>query len=174
MEKLYENGLENYPKSTVIFTNTLLFFWFGLAAYGMSVLKFAGLSVISIIYLLFALIMLGFVLRKHLCTHCYYYDSWCGTGWGKLSACLFKQKSGNYELGMKLAGMTWGLLSVVPIIAIPLAMFLHKEFLLYGGISLASFLVIMIINQFGRKKGCSQCKMRYICTASAYKACPEK
>ena len=169
MDKLYEKGLENYPKSAVVLTNTLLLLWFGFAVYGMSVLKFAGLPIISILYLSFVLVMLGVVLRKHLCTHCYYYGKLCGSGWSKLSSCQFKQKSGNYELGMKLAGMTWGLLTIIPIIAISLAMFLHKDFLISGGISLVGFIVIMIINQFGRKKGCSQCKMRYICKASASK-----
>ncbi len=169
MEKLYEKGLEKYPKSMVISTNILLLLWFGFAAYGMSVFNFSGLPMISIIYLLFAFMMLVFVLRKHLCTHCFYYDKCCGTGWGKLSSCFFKEKSGNYELGMKLAGMTWGLLTVIPIIAIPLAMFLHRDFLMSGGISLLCFLIIMVINQFGRKNGCSQCKMRYICRASAAK-----
>ena len=169
MDKLYEKGLENYPKSAVVLTNTLLLLWFGFAVYGMSVLKFAGLPIISILYLSFVLVMLGVVLRKHLCTHCYYYGKLCGSGWSKLSSCQLKQKSGNYELGMKLAGMTWGLLTIIPIIAISLAMFLHKDFLISGGISLVGFIVIMIINQFGRKKGCSQCKMRYICKASASK-----
>ena len=168
-QKLYEKGLENYPKSIVILTNVLLTMWFVFAAYGMSALKLAGFPIVSALYLLFALVMLGFILRKHLCTHCYYYGKLCSSGWSKLSSCQFKQKSGNYELGMKLAGMTWGLLTIIPIIAIPLAMFLHKEFLISGGISLVCFLVIMVINQLGRKKGCSQCKMRYICKASAAK-----
>ncbi|OFV68046.1 MAG: conserved hypothetical protein, membrane [Candidatus Syntrophoarchaeum caldarius] len=152
-QKLYENGLENYPKPTVVLTNVLLLLWFGFAAYGMSALRFVGLPIISIIYLLFAFLMLGFVLRKHLCTHCYYYGKFCGTGWGKLSSCLFKEKSGNYELGMKMAGLTWGLLTIVPIIAIPLAIYLHREFLIPGGISLTGFMVIMAANQLGRKKG---------------------
>ncbi len=169
MEKLYEKGLENYPKSTVILTNALLLLWFGLAAYGMSALKFAGLPIISVLYLLFTLAMLGFILRKHLCTSCYYYNKWCGSGWSKLSSCLFKEESGNYELGMKLAGITWGLLTIVPIIVIPITMFLHREFLMSGGICLTGFLAIMAINQLGRKKGCSQCKMKYICKASAAK-----
>jgi len=90
-------------------------------------------------------------------------------GWGKLSSYVFKEKSGNYELGMKLAGLTWGLLTIVPIIAIPVAMFLHEEFLVPGGISLTGFLAMMVVNQFGRKKGCAQCKMRYTCKASAAK-----
>lgn len=168
-QKLYEKGLENYPKATMILTNVLLLLWFGFAAYGMSALMLVGLPIISIVYLLFALVMLGFVLRKHLCTNCYYYGKWCGTGWGKLSSYLFKEKSGNCELGMKLAGMTWGLLTVIPIIAIPVAIFLHRGFLITGGICLAGFLIIMMVSQFGRKKGCAQCKMRYICKASAAK-----
>lgn len=168
-QKLYEKGMENYPKAAVILTNVLLLLWFGFAAYGMSALKLVELPMLSIIYLLFAFMMLGFVLRKHLCTHCYYYSKWCGTGWGKLSSCLFKEKSGNHEVGTKLAVMTWSLLTIVPIIAIPLAMFLHGDFLIAGGICLAGFLVIMVVNQFGRKKGCAQCKMRYICKASVAK-----
>jgi len=168
-QKLYEKGLENYPKPTVALTNVLLLLWFGFAAYGMSALKLVELPIISIVYLLFAFLMLGFVLRKHLCTHCYYYNRLCGTGWGKLSSRLFKEKSGNYELGMKLAGLTWGLLTVIPIVAIPVAMFLHGEFLVPGGISLAGFLTIILVNHLGRKKGCGQCKMRYICKASAAK-----
>jgi len=168
-QKLYEKGLENYPKATVFLTNVLLLLWFGFAAYGMSALRFAGLPIISIIYLLFAFLMLGLILRKHLCTHCYYYNKLCGMGWGKLSSYVFKEKSGNYELGMKLAGLTWGLLIIVPIIAIPVAMFLHEEFLVPGGISLTGFLAMMVVNQFWRKKGCVQCKMRYTCKASAAK-----
>ena len=144
--------MENYPKATVVLTNVLLLLWFGFAAYGMSALKLGGLSVVSIVYLLFAIIMLGLVLRKHLCTHCYYYNKLCGTGWTKLSSRLFKQKSGNYELGMKLAGLTWGLLTVIPTVAIPIATFLHWEFLVLGGIGLTGFLAIMVVNQFGEKR----------------------
>ena len=169
MEKLYEKGLENYPKPTVFLTNALLLLWFGFATYGMSKIKLAGLPIISILYLLFMFVMLGFVLRKHLCTHCYYYGKLCGSGWSKLSSCQFKLQSGNYELGIKLAGITWGLLTVIPIIVIPLSLFLYKEFLVSGGVSLACFIVIMIINLFGRKKGCSRCKMRYLCKLSASK-----
>jgi len=105
-QKLYEKGLENYPKATVVLTKVLLLLWFGFAAYGMSTLRLGGLSVVSIVYLLFAFLMLGLILRKHLCIYCYYYGRLCGMGWGKLSSCLFKEKSGNDELGMKLAGLT--------------------------------------------------------------------
>ncbi|HJH26632.1 MAG TPA: hypothetical protein C5S37_07620 [Methanophagales archaeon] len=68
-QKLCEKGLENYPKATVVLTNVLLLLWFGFAAYGMSALKLVDLPMLSIIYLLFAFVMLGLILRKHLCTH---------------------------------------------------------------------------------------------------------
>lgn len=93
----------------------------------MSALRFAGLSMISLTYLLFAIIMLGLVLRKHLCTHCYYHNKLCGMDRDKLSSCLFKEKSGNYELEIKLAGLTWRSLTIIPIIAILLAMFPHVD-----------------------------------------------
>ncbi len=153
-----KKGLENYPKAAIVLTNVLLLLWFGFAAYGMSASRFAGLPVISIVYPPFAVIMLGFVLRKHLCTHCYYYNKLCGTGWGKLSSHLFKGESGNYELGMKLAGLTWGLLTVIPTVAIPIATFLHWEFLVLGGIGLTGFLAIMVVNQFGEKRGARNVK----------------
>jgi len=63
-QKLYEKGLQNYPKATVFLTNILLLLWFGFATYGMSTLRFAGLPIISILYLLFAIIMLGFVVKQ--------------------------------------------------------------------------------------------------------------
>ena len=69
-----------------------------------------------------------------------------------MSSCLFKEKSGNYEVGVKLAGITWGLLTIIPIIAIPVTVLLHREFLISGGVSLIIFLAVMVINQFGRKK----------------------
>lgn len=56
-QKLYEKGLENYPKATVVLTNVLLLLWFGFAAYGISALRFDGLPIISIIYLLFVILM---------------------------------------------------------------------------------------------------------------------
>ena len=122
-------------------------FWFGFAAYDMSALRFAGLPIISILYMLFVIIMLGFILRKHLCTHCYYYNKLCDMGWSKLSSRLFKEISGNYELRMKLAGLTWGLFTIILILAIPVAMFLHEELLVPGEISLIGFLATTVINQ---------------------------
>ena len=43
-----------------------------------------------------------------------------------MSSCLFKEKSGNYEVGVKLTGITWGLLTIIPIIAIPVTVLLHR------------------------------------------------
>ena len=57
--------------------------------------------------------------------------------------------------------------TIIPILAIPVAMFLHEEFLVASGKSLTGFLATMVINQFGRKRGCAQ--LRYVCKTSAAK-----
>ncbi|PKP60332.1 MAG: hypothetical protein CVT88_03375 [Candidatus Altiarchaeales archaeon HGW-Altiarchaeales-1] len=168
-KELYEKGLEKYPLPIVVFTNLLLSVWFGSAAYGMSALSAVGIPIVSVAYLLFAAAMLGFVLRKHLCTNCYYYGKTCGTGWGKWSACLFKKDSSNSELGQKLAGATWGMLTVIPLVGIPAAIYLNPEFQINGVIAFVVFLLTFVISMLGRKKGCAQCKMRYICGGSAAK-----
>ena len=83
----------------------------------------------------------------------------------ELRRCKLSRQKARYI--RRLAAVTWGLLTVVPIIAIPLAIYPHKDFMITGGISLAGFLALTVINQLGRKKGCARCKMRYVCVASA-------
>jgi len=75
-EKLYENGIEEAKKSYVIFENVLFIVLIALGFLGMYPLGVNGVPIVSILYALFVLIMLVFVLRKHLCTGCYYYDKW--------------------------------------------------------------------------------------------------
>jgi len=106
-QKLYEKGLEEYPLIYAIGQNLFLAVYFAIAFIGMYSLQVANLPVFSITYIILIGIMLIFVLRRHLCTHCFYYGKVCNTGWGKLASWLFKKNSGNYELGGKLAGITW-------------------------------------------------------------------
>ena len=115
-QELYEDGVEDCKKFYVICENVLIVGMIALGFLGMYPLSFGGLPFVSILYVLFALIMMVFVLRKYLCTNCYYYDKWCHCGWGKLSSVMFKKGSGNQELGGKLAGFSWGTLMGLPII----------------------------------------------------------
>ena len=122
-------------------------------------------------YLAFAVIMVGSVLRKFVCINCYYYNKWCSTGWGKLSAMFFKK--GNIEkfgtsIGLKLAPLTYGVLSLIPIIFIVASMF--QGFAISKLIVLISLLLISFYSgTVNRKKSCVKCKMRLACPGCAAK-----
>ena len=79
--KINDKGLEIYPISTVIFGNIimLLIMFFGTIAVWY-LLKWWAL-----LYTITFFVMIYFVLRKVVCSNCYYYDGWCALGWGKLS-----------------------------------------------------------------------------------------
>lgn len=151
-KKLYEKGLENYPITTVIGQNLFFIIYFGLGTIGMWSLKIMEIPIVSILYDLFLIIMLVFVLRKHLCTNCYYYGKRCSTGWGKLAAVMYKEKSGKYELGVKLAGITWGLATIVPIIGI--ITILIFKFELYFLVILILFILLTPLDFMVHKNSC--------------------
>ena len=165
--KIYKQGLEEYPKSGIIRGNFMMILWIALGTLACWFLY----PLVAWIYLAFAVIMVGIVLRKLLCTNCYYYDKKCCLGWGKFSALLFKQ--GNIDkfsqsVGQKLAPLTYGLLSLVPIILIIISMV--NDFLIS---KLIVFLLILLISFYSgtvnRKKNCAVCKMRLMCAGSAVK-----
>ena len=85
--KIYEKGLEESPKGCILFGNLVMLLWFALGAIACWYFH----PVAAWVYLAFAIIMVYIVLRKLVCTNCYYYDKWCGLGWGKLSALMFKK-----------------------------------------------------------------------------------
>ena len=165
--KIYEKGLEEYPKSSAVVGNSLMVLWIAL---GTAACWFVH-SWIAWMYLALALLMIGLVLRKLLCTNCYYYDKWCHIGWGKLAALFFKKSSMekfNTSIGQKLAPATYGLLSLIPIVLVAYSLF--KEFEVLKVIVLALILGISIYSgMISRKKTCAQCKMRLMCKGCAAK-----
>ena len=167
-ENLYEKGLEDYPLTTVIGQNLFFIAYFVLGIVGMWNLKLMKIPVISILYALFLIIMLIFVLRKHLCTNCYYYGKRCNTGWGKLAKMMFEKDSGHYKLGVKLAGITWGLATLIPIIGIITVLIFKFELYLLAILFL--FILLTPINFTIHKHSCTKCKMRNICPASMVKS----
>ena len=168
-QKIYENGKNEFKKTHVLIENLLLIAQFVLGFIGMLAYKINSIPYLSIAYVLFALIMLGFVLRKHLCTHCFYYGKWCHCGWGKLSSLMYKKDSGNITIGAKTIGPTWGILMVVPILIMILAIVFNK--VSFSNISLVfiSYIILVIINGTIHVCDCKKCKMRFICPGSAAK-----
>jgi len=164
---MYDEGLEEYPKAGIVIGNFLMFLWIAL---GTIACWFLSL-LFAWIYFVFAIIMVLIVLRKLVCTNCYYYDKWCAIGWGKLSALFFKKgKIENFPntFGLKLAPLTYGLLSLIPIILIIISLIQKITFF-----KIAILLLLLLISFYsaviGRKKSCVNCKMRLICPGTAVK-----
>jgi len=165
--KIYEQGLEEYPKSSIILGNFLMILWIALGTISCWFLY----PLVAWFYLGFAVIMVFVILRRLVCTDCYYYDKWCCMGWGKLSALVFKRgniEKFNTSIGMKLAPLTYGLLTVIPLISIVISIF--QEFSVSKIIVLVLLLSISFYSgAISRKKSCEKCKMRLICPGSAVK-----
>ena len=164
---LYEQGLETYPKSGAILGNFVMLLWMAL---GTIACRFVS-PLAGWLYLAFALGMVYVVLRKLVCTNCYYYDKWCAIGWGKLAARLFKQ--GKIEhfstcAGIKIAPATYGALTLIPLVLLIIS--LVQQFSLP---KIAVLILLLLISFYSgtvsRKKSCARCKMRLICPGSAVK-----
>ena len=167
MEKLYKNALEEYPKSSAVIGNLAMLLWIllGTIACWFSSPLLAG------VYLAFALLMVFIVLRKLVCTNCYYYDKWCSIGWGKLSALFFSKgdiEKFSTSAGIKLAHLTYGLLTLIPLVLIIISII--REFTAVKAAVLVLLILISIYSgTLGRKKACLRCKMRLICPGCAVK-----
>ncbi|HEY49957.1 MAG TPA: hypothetical protein G4O13_07925 [Dehalococcoidia bacterium] len=165
--QLYEQGLEKSPKSTVILGNLMMMLWVGLGTAACWLLY----PLAAWIYLAIAMIMVYGVLRWLVCTNCYYYGKWCPIGWGKLCALFFRQGSIDKfgtGIGVKLAPMTYGLLSLAPLVLVIIA--LVRDFTVPKLVILILLLLVsMYSGSIGRKKSCAHCKMRLACPGSAVK-----
>jgi len=166
-EKLYSKGVEKYPISRVVLQNLFFVVWFGTGFVGMLPLQISGFPIVSVLYALFLGITLLFVVRKHLCTHCYYYGRMCSTGWGCLSAAMFKKNSGSYQLGVTLAGITWMFATVTPIGGTILALVI--DYSIFNLLFLIVFILLTPVNIISHRNDCRKCKMRFVCPASMAK-----
>ncbi len=165
--KMYEEGLEEYPKEGIVIGNLLMFLWIALGTIACWFLS----SLFAWVYLAFAIIMVFLILRKLVCTNCYYYDKWCSIGWGKLAALFFKKgnvKKFSTSAGIKIAPFFYGSLTLIPLVILTISMF--DGFTLF---KLSILILIVIIGFYSgtvsRKKSCARCKMRLICPGSAVK-----
>ncbi len=164
---IFEQGLEEHPKATIILANLVMLIWIASGTIACWFLH----PLIAWIYLAVALTMVGVVLRKLVCINCYYYGKWCGTGWGKLAALLFKEgdmEKFSTSSGVKLAPGVYGLLSLIPIVLVVVAIIM--EFTVPKIIVLAVLLLVSVYSGFiSRKKGCVNCKMKLACPGNADK-----
>jgi hypothetical protein len=162
---LFNQGLEKYPASIVITENLAIILWL---LFGTMIL-FQVSIILGIVYVTAALIMILFVMRKLICTKCYYYGKRCHVGWGKISGLLFKE--GAIEEftgcpGQKVAPLLFGLLALLPVVFGIISMV--RDFSVYK-IVLFSLLIVVVVysSVISRKNSCAKCKMRLVCPGSA-------
>jgi len=153
--------LRSYPAALIVLKNFLVLLQVGIGFLGMFSVKFGKFPWLSVSYLGFAVFTVGFLLRKHLCTNCFYYDGWCSTGWGKLSAFLFAKNSGNFTFGVNLARVTWTILGTVPVVVMGTLLVLRYS--LKELVYLVGFIVVVITNFLLHRKTCESCVERDRC-----------
>ena len=166
-DELFKEGLEEHPKIRIVFGNLVMLFWFALGALAC----WYFYPILGLVYFVVAFVMVYIVLRKVICVNCYYYDKWCGLGWGKLTAAMFKKGSiddFSKSIGLKLAPITYGVLMIVPMILVIISII--QLFSWYKiGVLVLLLLISFYSGGVSRKFSCSQCKMNVICPGSVIK-----
>lgn len=165
--KIYEQGCERYGLGQIIFGNAAMLVWIGLGA----ACCWFFHPIAAWVYLAASVLMVFVVLRRLVCVNCYYYGKRCPIGWGRLTALMFKQGSMDRfatSIGVKLAPMTYGVLSLIPIGFVIAAM--------VQGFEIAQAVVLVLLpaisaysGAVSRKKSCMNCKMKLICPGSAFR-----
>ncbi len=165
--RINEAGLEAYPKGPMILGNLVMVLWFILGAAACWFFS----PLLGAIYFIVAVLLVYVLLRKVVCPNCYYYDKWCGLGWGKLSAKMFKKGTIDdfpKSIGLRLAPAVYGVLMIVPMIILVVS--LIQGFSLYKILVMALLLLISFYSGgIGKKAACSRCKMNVICPGSTVK-----
>lgn len=164
---LYSNGLEKYPKNMIVIENTVLSVWVIMGA----VILWRLNALAAVLYVGYAFIMILFIMRKLVCTHCYYFDKMCHMGWGKIAALFFKQGDINkFEscFGMKVAPVFFISLALFPLVFGTVSLVLS-----FSSLTLILLMIFVPIVAYSsivlRKKSCNICKMKTICSGSAVK-----
>ncbi len=163
--RLYEKGVEQYPPGAILLNNLVMVVWILLGTVACWLVN----PLVAWMFLALAVLMIYVVLRKLVCTNCYYYDRWCHMGWGKLSALMFKKgdpQKFSTSAGIKMAPFVYGALTVIPIILLLISMVTN-----FTQLKLTLLILILAVGFYSgtisRKKTCANCKMRLVCPGSA-------
>ena len=105
------------------------------------------------------------LLKKHVCSGCYYYNRRCHLGWGKLSALLCAPDSGDIETGMRLA--LFYVLSPPLILAAAVLAGIFLDGSARHWILVSVFVALNAGAFVVRIRGCRVCAMREVCPGSA-------
>ncbi|MCJ7484344.1 MAG: hypothetical protein MUO31_15450 [Thermodesulfovibrionales bacterium] len=171
MYKCYQDnitaGEESFPLSQVIAENLFYLAMWVLTGYLLwPIWTPFGLPLLTIIWAILVVII-QVLLKKHNCSGCYYYDKGCHLGWGKISAAMFKQDSGNPKIGVKLSFFYILPPPLITLTALAFAIIKSPSWVYW--FMLALFVILNAASFPVRKKGCGSCAMREVCPGSASK-----
>jgi len=172
MYKCYQDkivpGTESFSLAWIIGENLLHLTTWVLAGYLIWPLWIPfGLPLLTIIWAVLVVVV-QILLKKHNCSGCYYYGKLCHLGWGKISSAMFKQDSGDLNIGMKLS-----LFYIVPppvIFVAALIFAIIKSPVWVYWFILVLFLIFNAVSFPVRKKGCGLCAIREVRSGSAAKS----
>lgn len=159
------SGKQSFPISRIIAENLLYLSGWILA--GMLLWPLWTPLQLPVLTILWAAVVLVFqiLLKKHVCSGCYYFGKRCHLAWGLLSAVLFEQDSGNRERGVR---MTLFYIIPPPLITLSALIFAIASRTGQGyWLLLAAYILINALSFPVRRSSCRACLMREICPGSA-------
>lgn len=171
MYESYRDGIaeerrESFPLFWILAENLLHLSTWVAAGWLLLPIRFAGWPIATMLWAI-VVVLVQLLLKKHNCSGCYYYGKSCHLGWGKLSAGMCAQDSGNLKTGMRLSLFYVLSPPIILITSIVIGLVWTvgiMHWLIFGAyvaLNAASFPV--------RKKGCRVCAMRKVCPGSAVK-----
>lgn len=114
-----------------------------------------------------AAILIQTLLKKHICTGCFYWGKRCHLGWGLLAGCLFPVDSGDLRFGKRLTLFYVVSPPLFLLTGLAVGLLLHPgplHWWLLGAYAVLNGAVFAL-----RKPGCARCAMRRVCAGSAAK-----
>lgn len=163
--QLYEGGAEQYPVRDVILSNVL----FGSLLVAGTAACWLIAPAFGIVYVIVFSSLTYAVLRRLTCTRCHYFGKRCGSGWGLLASLWFSRRpieEFNDSPGVRLAPLVYGLMVLVPLIALVILLVQHAT---TTPLLLLALLVSLAFYSTGpgRRRACAVCRMRLFCRGSA-------
>lgn len=113
-------------------------------------------------------VVVQILLKKHNCSGCFYYGKRCHLGWGKISAWMFEQDTGNPKTGMRLSLFYVLSPPVILVAGVLVGIFLEES--TSHWILLGVYVALTALAFPVRMKGCRVCAMRQVCPGRACKS----
>lgn len=166
-EGIAEERRESFPPSWIVAENLLHLSTWVAAGWLLLPIQLSGWPIATMLWAVLV-VAVQLLLKKHNCSGCYYYGKSCHLGWGRLSAWMCAQDSGNLKTGMKLS--LFYVLSPPLILITSIVAGLVWTVEITHWLILGAYVALNAVSFPVRKRGCRECAMRKVCPGSAAKS----